>query len=59
MFAYDRPKIVLFGDSITQMSFIDGGFGSKLANYYQRKADVINLGFSGYTTRSTLAMFDK
>jgi|EP00505_MAST-04D_sp_SCG-Rhode-Island_P003950 isoamyl acetate esterase len=47
------PKIILFGDSITQQSFAPEtqGWGMYLANYYIRRADVYNRGFSGYTTR--------
>ena len=47
-----RPKILLFGDSITQMSFsaIDCGWGACIADRYQRRADVLNRGFSGYNT---------
>jgi lysophospholipase L1-like esterase len=47
-----RAKIVLFGDSITQMSFSasDGGWGAYIADRYQRRADVYNRGFSGYNT---------
>ncbi|ORX57364.1 SGNH hydrolase [Hesseltinella vesiculosa] len=45
-------QILLFGDSITQMSFDPAlyGFGANLANAYQRKLDVFNRGFSGYNT---------
>lgn len=45
-------QVVLFGDSITQFSFdpSNKGFGAALANDYQRKADVLNRGFSGYNT---------
>ena len=32
-----RPRFVLFGDSLTQRSFEDGGFGAGLTNAYQRK----------------------
>ena len=32
-----RPKFVLFGDSLTQKSFEDCGFGAGLTNAYQRK----------------------
>ncbi|XP_028405994.1 isoamyl acetate-hydrolyzing esterase 1 homolog isoform X2 [Dendronephthya gigantea] len=46
------PKIILFGDSLTQFSFSPGGFGSAVADHFQRKCDVINRGFSGYTTRA-------
>ncbi|XP_067687623.1 isoamyl acetate-hydrolyzing esterase 1 homolog [Haliotis asinina] len=46
------PKIFLFGDSITQLSFSqDGQWGALLADYLQRKCDVINRGFSGYNAR--------
>ena len=46
------PKIVLLGDSITQLSFSAtlSGFGAHLADVYQRRADVLNRGFSGYNT---------
>lgn len=46
-----RPRFVLFGDSLTQRSFDDGGWGSRLASAYQRKVDVVLRGYSGYTTR--------
>jgi lysophospholipase L1-like esterase len=49
-------QIVLFGDSITQQSFSPGGFGVTLADRYQRRADVLNRGFSGYNTRWALEM---
>ncbi|XP_005112072.1 isoamyl acetate-hydrolyzing esterase 1 homolog [Aplysia californica] len=46
------PKVLLYGDSITQQSFSpDGCWGSLLADYLQRKCDVVTRGFSGYTTR--------
>ena len=43
-----RPQILLLGDSLTQTSF--DGWGATLANVYQRRADVINRGYSGYNT---------
>ncbi|KAJ4973091.1 hypothetical protein NE237_006265 [Protea cynaroides] len=46
-----RPQIVLFGDSITEQSFRRGGWGAALADAYSRKADVLNRGYGGYTTR--------
>lgn len=49
-----RPKIVLFGDSITEESFCDGGWGASLAHRFARKADVILRGYSGYNTRWAL-----
>ncbi|KAL7526233.1 hypothetical protein ACHAXR_001386, partial [Thalassiosira sp. AJA248-18] len=40
------------GDSITQLSFSasDCGWGSYVADRYQRRADVLNRGFSGYNS---------
>jgi len=43
-----RPQILLLGDSLTQTSF--EGWGAGLANVYQRRADVVNRGYSGYNT---------
>jgi len=46
------PKIILYGDSITQRAFsYNGCFGMDLANDLIRKADVLNRGFGGYNTR--------
>ena len=56
-----RPRIVLFGDSLTEFSFggdFGGttrfGWGSLLAQAFVRKADVYNRGYSGYTTTMAL-----
>ncbi|KAH9624560.1 hypothetical protein KSS87_000714 [Heliosperma pusillum] len=49
-----RPQIILFGDSITQQSFNLNGWGSSLADNFSRKADVLNRGYGGYTTRWAL-----
>lgn len=38
-----RPKIVLFGSSIVQMSFDNGGWGAILANLYSRKVFFFSL----------------
>ncbi|KAJ3032492.1 hypothetical protein HDV00_007457 [Rhizophlyctis rosea] len=45
-------QIVLFGDSITQDKFypLINGWGASLSHTYQRRLDVINRGYSGYTT---------
>ncbi|XP_030304481.1 isoamyl acetate-hydrolyzing esterase 1 homolog isoform X1 [Calypte anna] len=45
------PRVVLFGDSITQFSFQEDGWGAFLAERLVRKCDVLNRGFSGYNTR--------
>jgi lysophospholipase L1-like esterase len=46
-----RPTIILFGDSITQHSFEDGGWGGAVADLFARRSDVLNRGFGGYNTR--------
>ncbi|XP_040204561.1 isoamyl acetate-hydrolyzing esterase 1 homolog isoform X2 [Rana temporaria] len=45
------PRVVLFGDSITQFAFEANGWGATLANKLVRKCDVLNRGLSGYNTR--------
>lgn len=45
------PKVVLFGDSITQFSFNANGWGADIADKLARKCDVVNRGFSGYNSR--------
>ena len=47
------PSLLLIGDSLTQQGYSDSGkWVALLANLFQRKCDVMNRGFSGYTTRS-------
>lgn len=50
---WDRPKVLLLGDSITQQAFSveHAGFGAGLSDWFRRSADVVNRGFSGYNTR--------
>ncbi|XP_072263647.1 isoamyl acetate-hydrolyzing esterase 1 homolog [Pyxicephalus adspersus] len=45
------PRILLFGDSITQFAFEANGWGATLANKLVRRFDVLNRGLSGYNTR--------
>ncbi|NXK86425.1 IAH1 esterase, partial [Formicarius rufipectus] len=45
------PQVVLLGDSITQYSFQEHGWGAFLADRLVRKCDVVNRGMSGYNTR--------
>jgi lysophospholipase L1-like esterase len=50
-------SILLFGDSITQQGWgVDGeaGWVAMLADAYVRRAEVLNRGYSGYTTRHAL-----
>ncbi|KAI4306405.1 hypothetical protein L6164_029685 [Bauhinia variegata] len=53
-----RPKIYLFGDSITEGSFQEGGWGASLTNHFARTADVVLRGYSGYNTRWALKALD-
>ncbi|GAA5990115.1 hypothetical protein JCM11641_007072 [Rhodosporidiobolus odoratus] len=39
-------QVVMFGDSITQGSWVAGGTGAELAHKWQRKLDVVNRGLS-------------
>ncbi|PON99114.1 Lipase [Trema orientale] len=54
-----RPKIYLFGDSITEESFGDGGWGASLAHHFSRTVDVVLRGYSGYNTRWALKVIEK
>ncbi|XP_074567428.1 GDSL esterase/lipase At5g45920 [Curcuma longa] len=54
-----RPKIVLFGDSITEESFGEGGWGASLAHLFARWADVVLRGYSGYNTRWALKTVER
>ena len=54
---FGRARIILLGDSITQLSFSSpNGFGAHLADVYQRRADVFNRGYSGYNTKWILEL---
>ncbi|KFK31506.1 hypothetical protein AALP_AA6G121500 [Arabis alpina] len=54
-----RPKIFLFGDSITEASFSDGGWGASLSDLLCRKADIMLRGYSGYNTRWALKVMER
>ncbi|WOL08263.1 hypothetical protein Cni_G17015 [Canna indica] len=54
-----RPKIVLFGDSITEESFMEGGWGAALAHHFSRSVDVVLRGYSGYNTRWALTVVER
>ncbi|KAJ8699788.1 isoamyl acetate-hydrolyzing esterase [Pleurotus ostreatus] len=49
--------IMLFGDSITQGGWQNGGFGHRLDDAYSRKFDVLNRGLAGYNTDWALPVF--
>ncbi|XP_044274262.1 isoamyl acetate-hydrolyzing esterase 1 homolog [Varanus komodoensis] len=46
-----QPRIILFGDSITEFSFQEKGWGTLLTHRLVRKCDVLNRGLSGYNSR--------
>eukprot|EP01042_Synura_sphagnicola_P005138 gene5138-6547_t len=50
---YRRKKVVAFGDSITQHGFNTDNHGwvAKLADWWTRRVDVLNRGYSGYNSR--------
>lgn len=52
------PRIILLGDSITQYSFGPCGWGAHVADLVQRKCDVLNRGFSGYTTQYLIQILE-
>ncbi|XP_026413030.1 GDSL esterase/lipase CPRD49-like [Papaver somniferum] len=54
-----RPQIVLFGSSIVQFSFSNGGWGAILADVYARKADVVLRGYSGWNSRRAIQVVDR
>lgn len=53
-------RIVAFGDSLTQQGFDleHRGWVAQLSHRYARCADVLNRGYSGYTTRWARELFD-
>lgn len=55
----ERPVIMLFGSSIVQYSFSNGGWGAILADIYARKADVILRGYQGWNSRRALHVLHK
>ncbi len=57
-FSTRYARVVLFGDSITQFgySLSEQGWCAALASRFQRRADIIHRGFSGYNTRWAKAL---
>ncbi|MCL7039837.1 hypothetical protein MKW94_009649 [Papaver nudicaule] len=49
-----RPQFVLFGSSIVQLSYRNGGWGAVLADIYSRKADIVLRGYNGWNSRRAL-----
>ncbi|KAM5560425.1 GDSL esterase/lipase WDL1-like [Rosa sericea] len=54
-----RPQFVLFGSSIVQFSFSNGGWGAILADLYSRKADILVRGYAGWNSRNGLQVLEQ
>lgn len=54
-----RPQFVLFGSSIVQLSYSNGGWGAILADIYARKADILLRGYYGWNSRRALQVLDQ
>ncbi|KAG0467682.1 hypothetical protein HPP92_018671 [Vanilla planifolia] len=54
-----RPVFVLFGSSIVQYSYSNGGWGAILADVYARKADILLRGYIGWNSRRAVQVLDE
>ncbi|KAI4331575.1 hypothetical protein MLD38_029752 [Melastoma candidum] len=54
-----RPQFILFGSSIVQFSFGNGGWGASLADLYSRKADILLRGYAGWNSRRALEVLNE
>ncbi|CAM8949321.1 unnamed protein product [Rhodiola kirilowii] len=54
-----RPQFVLFGSSIVQLSYSNGGWGATLADVYARKADILLRGYYGWNSRRAVQVLDQ
>ncbi|KAG6504266.1 hypothetical protein ZIOFF_036597 [Zingiber officinale] len=54
-----RPVFVLFGSSIVQYSFSNGGWGAILADVYARKADILLRGYLGWNSRRAVQVVEE
>ncbi|KAL3521207.1 hypothetical protein ACH5RR_019356 [Cinchona calisaya] len=54
-----RPQFVLFGSSIVQFSYSNGGWGSVLSDIYSRKADILLRGYFGWNSRRAVQVLDQ
>ncbi|KAF5736576.1 SGNH hydrolase-type esterase superfamily protein [Tripterygium wilfordii] len=59
MVGQGRPRFVLFGSSIVQLSFSNGGWGAILADVYARKADIILRGYYGWNSHRAVQVLDQ
>ncbi|KAF4386095.1 hypothetical protein CsatB_009445 [Cannabis sativa] len=54
-----RPQFVLFGSSIVQLSYSNGGWGAILSDIYARKADILLRGYYGWNSRRAVQVLDQ
>ncbi|RZC84406.1 hypothetical protein C5167_047187 [Papaver somniferum] len=54
-----RPQFVLFGSSIVQLSYRNGGWGAVLADIYSGKADTFLRGYNGWNSRLALEVVNQ
>ncbi|KAI4383963.1 hypothetical protein MLD38_009740 [Melastoma candidum] len=54
-----RPRFVLFGSSIVQLSYANGGWGAILSDIYSRKADILLRGYYGWNSRRAVQVLHK
>ncbi|XP_026417681.1 GDSL esterase/lipase CPRD49-like isoform X2 [Papaver somniferum] len=54
-----RPQFVLFGSSIVQLSYRNGGWGAVLADIYARKADILLRGYNGWNSKRALEVVNQ
>ncbi|KAL5728698.1 GDSL esterase/lipase wdl1 [Ranunculus cassubicifolius] len=54
-----RPQFILFGSSIVQLSFSNGGWGAHLSDIYSRKADILLRGYNSWNSRCALQVLNQ
>ena len=57
---HKRKVVVFFGDSITQRGFEveSNGYVALMAEWWKRKVDILNRGYSGYNSRWGIKMMN-
>ncbi|KAK4782686.1 hypothetical protein SAY86_007060 [Trapa natans] len=55
----ERPLFVLFGSSIVELSYSNGGWGAILSDIYSRKAGIVLRGYCRWNSRRALQVLDK
>lgn len=57
---HKRKSVVFFGDSITQRGFEiqTNGYVALMADWWKRKVDILNRGYSGYNSRWGIKMMN-